>query len=175
MDASLLAGWENFYILVGSAAGGLTGLTFILIALIRDVLAESGQRPASFGAFVTPTIVHFSGVLALSAYLSMPHQGPASLSAGFAVGGLTGFVYSGVVAAKMRRPVGNYVPVLEDWVWNVMVPAVIYAGLFVMSVVVLHRPTQTLYAVGAIALLLLFVGIRNAWDLAVWLTVKGPS
>ena len=32
MEASLLAGWENFYVITGSAAGGLTGLTFVVIA-----------------------------------------------------------------------------------------------------------------------------------------------
>jgi len=34
MDASLLTGWENFYVIVGSSAGGLTGITFVVIALI---------------------------------------------------------------------------------------------------------------------------------------------
>ena len=36
MDQSLLTGWENFYVIVGSSAGGLTGLTFVVIALVRD-------------------------------------------------------------------------------------------------------------------------------------------
>ena len=30
MDGSLLAGWEKFYVIVGSCAGGLTGLTFVV-------------------------------------------------------------------------------------------------------------------------------------------------
>ena len=61
MDASLLAGWENFYVIIGSCAGGLTGITFVVIALIRDV---QRVRPTGLRAFLTPTIVHFSGVLA---------------------------------------------------------------------------------------------------------------
>src|SRR2546430_2237124 len=101
MEGTLLAGWENFYVIVGSCAGGLTGLTFVVIALIRDV-----QRPTGTGlrAFLTPTIVHFGGVLALAAYLSMPHQGVMSLSVGFAVAGLVGLIYGGAIAAHMRRP-----------------------------------------------------------------------
>jgi hypothetical protein len=71
MDASLLAGWENFYVITGSSAGGLTGITFVVIALIRDV-QHIGPTPAGLRAFVTPMIVHFGGVLALAAYLSMP-------------------------------------------------------------------------------------------------------
>jgi hypothetical protein len=45
MDASLLAGWENFYVITGSSAGGLTGITFVIIALIRDV-QHLGPTPA---------------------------------------------------------------------------------------------------------------------------------
>jgi hypothetical protein len=63
METSLLAGWENFYVLVGTTAGGLTGLTFVVIALVKD-RNTSGIRPAGISVFVTPTIVHFAGVLA---------------------------------------------------------------------------------------------------------------
>jgi hypothetical protein len=87
MDASLLAGWENFYVITGSCAGGLTGITFVVIALIRDVQRE-GLTPTGLRAFITPTIVHFGGVLALAAYLSMPLQGVMSLSVGFGSPGL---------------------------------------------------------------------------------------
>src|ERR1035438_832831 len=55
--------------------------------------AGGGVRPTGLGVFVTPTIVHFGGVLALAAYLSMPHQGVWSLSAGFGAIGLAGLVY----------------------------------------------------------------------------------
>jgi hypothetical protein len=55
MDASMVAGWENFYVIIGSAAAGLTGITFVVIALIRDL---QRVRPTGLRAFVTPTIVH---------------------------------------------------------------------------------------------------------------------
>ena len=79
MDGAPLAGWDNFYVIVGSTAGGLTGLTFVVIALIRD--SAQGVRPTGLGAFVTPTIVHFCGVLALAAFMSMPHQGASAAAA----------------------------------------------------------------------------------------------
>lgn len=171
MDASLLAGWENFYVITGSSAGGLTGITFVIIALIRDV-QHLGPTPAGLRAFVTPTIVHFGGVLALAAYLSMPHQGVMSLSVGFGVAGLGGLIYGGVIAANLRRPGGAYIPVHEDWIWNVALPTLVYGGLLVMAFLVWRKPVQTLYGVAAACLLLLFIGIRNAWDIAVWMTVK---
>jgi hypothetical protein len=171
MDTSLLAGWENFYVIIGSSAGGLTGITFVVIALIRDV---QRVRPSGLRAFVTPTIVHFGGVLALAAYLSMPHQGVMSLSVGFGGAGLAGLIYGGVIAANMRRQDRHYVPVHEDWIWNVAMPTLVYGALLVMAFLVWRKPLQTLYGVAAASLALLFIGIRNAWDIAVWMTVTQP-
>jgi hypothetical protein len=169
MDTSLLAGWENYYVIVGSSAGALTGLTFVVIALVRDA-----QRVAPFGlsVFVTPTIVHFSGVLALAAYLSMPHLHVATLSAGFAAGGLAGLAYSAFITAHMPRRGSEYTPVREDWIFNVILPALAYGCLLVMAVLVWRWVSQSLYVVAALSLLMLFVGIHNAWDIAVWMTVN---
>jgi hypothetical protein len=173
MSSSVLSGWENFYVIVGSSAGGLTGLTFVIIALVRD--AARGVRPAGLGAFVTPTIVHFGGVLALAAFLSMPHQRPLSLSAGFAVGGVAGVIYGGFIAANMRHQGVVYVPVLADWLWNVILPTLVYACLVLMAVLIWHWPTETMYVVATLSLAMLLIGIRNAWDIAVWMTTRGPG
>jgi hypothetical protein len=174
MDASPLAGWDNFYVIIGSSAGGLTGLTFVVIALIRD--SQRGVRPSGLGAFVTPTIVHLCGVLALAAFMSMPHQRPVTLSAGLALGGLAGVVYGGVIGINMWRiSVGatRYIPVREDWIWNVILPTVVYAALIVMAVLMWDRLTEAaLYGVAVLALGLLFISIRNAWDIAVWMSMS---
>jgi hypothetical protein len=172
MDASIVSGWENFYVIVGSAAGGLTGLTFVVIALIRETMR--GVRPTGLGAFVTPTIVHFGGVLALAAFMCMPHQGLLSLSAGFAVAGTSGVIYGGFIAANMRRQGTAYVPVLEDWLWNVILPTLVYGNLIVMAVLIWRWPGQSMYVVATLSLVMLFIGIRNAWDIAVWMTTHGP-
>jgi hypothetical protein len=168
MDASPLAGWDNFYVIVGSAAGGLTGLTFVVIALIRDM---RNVRPTGLRAFVTPTIVHFGGVLALAAFLSMPHQQLMTLSAGFVTGGLAGLGYGVFTAVNMARQGSAYVPVREDWMWNVILPTLVYGALFCMGILIWYRPAQTLFGVAAVAISLLFIGIRNAWDIAVWMTM----
>lgn len=168
MEASPLAGWENFYVIIGSAAGGLTGLTFVVIALIRDATSASTE---GMRAFVTPTIVHFGGVLALACFVSMPHPGAGTLSAGFAIGGLAGVVYGGFIAWSLRHHGTPYVVVREDWIFNVFVPTALYAWLCLMAVLVWTRPAAAAYGVGAFSLILLFVGIRNAWDIAVWMTI----
>jgi hypothetical protein len=173
-DASPLAGWDNFYVIVGSSAGGLTGLTFVVIALIRET--AQGVRPSGLGAFVTPTIVHFCGVLALAAFMSMPHQGRLTLSVGLGIWGLAGLVYGvliGINMARISTGETRYVPVREDWMWNVIVPTLVYAAVGVMAVLIFDRITAAaLYGVAILALALLLIGIRNAWDLAVWMSVN---
>jgi hypothetical protein len=175
METEPLAGWDNFYVIVGSSAGGLTGLTFVVIALIRDARRV---RLLGLRTFVTPTIVHFGGVLALAAYLSMPHQHLLSLSAGLIVGGTAGVGYGALTGRNMyRQRTTDYVPVLEDWVWNVVLPSLAYAALVVLGFLVWHHTESTLFGVAALALALLFIGVRNAWDIAVWMTAhhSGPE
>ena len=60
--------WETFYVIVGSSAGALTGLMFVVMALVVD-FRSSEQQIEAFG---TPTVVHFCGVLLLSAVMSAP-------------------------------------------------------------------------------------------------------
>lgn len=167
MQAPQLAGWENYYVILGSCAGGLIGLTFVVIALIRDA-----QRVTSDGlsAFVTPTTVHFGGVLALAAFLSMPRHTTLSLSLGIGIGGVAGLLYTGMIGAKMRNVSSGYVPVREDWTFNVILPSFIYGGLFVLAFLMWRWQNASLYAVALLSLGLLFIGIRNAWDIAVWMT-----
>ena len=72
-----LAGWENFYVIVGSSAGALIGLQFVVITLIADKPIARGQSQAG-DAFATPTIVHFGAVLLLAAVVSAPWHGVAT-------------------------------------------------------------------------------------------------
>jgi hypothetical protein len=76
-----------------------------------------------------------------------------------------------------RQRTTDYVPVLEDWVWNVVLPSLAYAALVVLGFLVWHHTELTLFGVAALALALLFIGVRNAWDIAVWMTAhhSGPE
>jgi hypothetical protein len=169
---SLLAGWENFYVITGSSAGGLTGLTFVVIALAAD---SSRVRVQGLRAFVTPIIVHFGVVLALAAFLSMPHQSILALSAGFAAIAAAGLIWSVVIVRNMPKQDSEYSPVAEDWIWNVILPGLVYVLILAMSYLVWHHVAGALYGMAAASLALLFIGIHNAWDIAVWMTLTRPK
>jgi hypothetical protein len=172
MPSIPLADWSNFYVIVGSAAGSLTGLTFVVIALSSGV---NRANMTGIHAFLTPTIVHFCNVLGLAAFLSVPHQSVITLSAGFAAPGVAGLIYVGAIARRMRRLSAQYVPAREDWLWNVIVPAAVYGTFLAMAILVWQDLEHSLYGVAATSLALLLIGIRNSWDVAVWNSAKKQS
>ena len=169
MESSLLAGWDNFYVITGGAAGGLTGLTFVVITLAADA---HRVKPVAVKAFVSPTIVHFGTVLALAAYLTMPRHTVVSLSFGLGVVGLAGLVYIATIAAAIDRIKGAYTAVLEDWIWNVILPALCFCMLLTTAFLFSGWPKQCPYGVAAAIMLLMIVGIHNAWDIAVWNSIN---
>jgi hypothetical protein len=168
MTTSLVAEWDNFYVIMGSSAGGLTGLTFVVIALASDSSRVNSQ---ALRAYVTPIVVHFGVVLGLAAYLSMPHQDVLTLSLGIGVTGAGGLVYVAVISVSMENISKGYAPVLEDWIWNAVLPGIAYGVLFAAALLIWRRPEPCMYGLAAVSLLLLFIGIHNAWDIAVWNTV----
>jgi hypothetical protein len=121
-----LAGWENFYVIVGSSAGALIGLQFVVITLLADMPIRGGQEAGE--AFATPTIVHFGTALLLSAILNAPWHGVASAAVLWGLLGLSGLVYEIIVARRMQRQI-VYTPELEDCLFHVLLPFAAYATL----------------------------------------------
>jgi hypothetical protein len=165
-----LAEWDSFYVIVGSAAGALIGLQFVVITLIsgRPRTAEAGT------AFSTPTIVHFSVVLLLSALLRAPWDAVATVAVAWGLIGLAGIAYILLTAWRMRVQ-SSYKPDFEDWLFHVLLPLAAYAVLAVSALVSPAHAKEVLFAVGGVTLLLLFSGIHNAWDAASYLVVRKPD
>ena len=161
-----LSEWGNFYVITGSAGGALTGLQFVVIALRTETVAEAGERAVR--AFATPTVVHFCGVLLIAAIMSIPRHTVTTLALCLGGTGIAGLAFSGRVVVQARRQ-SHYVPVLSDWIWHVALPLVAYASLTVAAVELSHRPAAALDVVAGGSLLLLFIGLHNAWDAALWM------
>jgi hypothetical protein len=162
-----LAHWANFYVITGSAAAALTGLQFVVIVLGADMNSGSPEANRAFG---TPTIVHFCTVLLISGILSAPWPALGGVALILGLCGAAGLVYAGVIIRTVRRQTA-YRPVLEDWVWHFTLPPLGYITLLAAALFLQADPADTLFLVGGVALLLLFVGIHNAWDSVTFLAL----
>jgi hypothetical protein len=164
--------WENFYIIVGSSAGALTGLQFVVMALVAD--SPTRKDSNTIDTFGTPTVVHFCAVLLVSALLSAPW--PLLSQAAIAIGvcGVAGVIYSLIVVRRARRVTG-YKPEMEDWIFHCVLPLAAYATLLASGITLTISHTLALFGVAVFTLILLFVGIHNAWDTVTYITVTLPS
>src|SRR5215831_2593343 len=158
---SELAEWNSFYVITGSAAGALIGLQFVVMGLIANRPRISA--PEAGAAFATPSVVHFGVVLLLSAVASAPWHAISVVTMFWGLVGLGGIVYAVVVTRRLRRQT-FYQPVFEDWLFHVLLPFAAYAMLAGSAYVADVHARPSLFVVGAATLLLLFVGIHNAWD-----------
>jgi hypothetical protein len=57
-----------------------------------------------------------------------------------------------------------YKPVFEDWLFHFWLPMAAYATLAISGYAAPTKASEALFGVAAGALLLLFIGIHNAWD-----------
>jgi hypothetical protein len=163
--------WSNFYVIVGSSAGALTGLMFVVITLSASMPQSStGHGIAAYG---TPNVVHFCAALAIAAALSAPWQALWVVSMVLGIAGLGGVAYVLVVMRRLRQRGGGYRPVLEDWLAHVLLPLIGYGALVAAALLLPAEPVPSLFIVGAVLLLLLFIGIHNAWDTVTYIVVGG--
>ncbi len=169
---SPLVAWESFYVIVGSSGAALTGLQFVVIALIAEVWDRPSIR--QIDAFGTPTIVHFCAVLLVSAILSAPWHGLSQVSLVLGICGLVGVVYEVIVVRRARRQTG-YRPVFEDWLWHAVLPLIAYALLLGSAIALRSYSHRVLFVIAATALLLLFIGIHNAWDTVTYIAASGTG
>jgi hypothetical protein len=156
-----LAAWNSFYEIVGTSAGALIGLQFVVMTLI----AQTPSRTAADGAaaYATPTIVHFSVVLLLAALVVAPWHSFVPVALLCRVVGILGLAYTLIVARRMWRT-GGYQPEIEDWLFHLIVPLAAYAALTTSAWVAMAHLHEATFGIAAGALLLIFTGIHNTWD-----------
>ena len=167
-EVSGFGAWESFYVIVGSSAAALTGLQFVVMALVAE--SNRAGRKETIAAFGSPTIVHFCSALLVSAICTTPWPSLASAGRATGLAGLGGLVYVAIVYRRARRQ-SDYQPVFEDWLWHTMLPAIAYVALLVSGAVLTGAFGSATFFVGAAALLLVFVGIHSAWDTVVYVAI----
>ena len=166
-----LATWQNFYIIVGTAAATLTGLMFVVITL----MAQLRVHPPSWShmrVFNTSNVVHFGAALLIAALLSAPW--PALWTAALLLGlaGLGGVSFVLIVLWEVRHRLVGYQLVRSDWLWYTLLPLISYTALVVAAILLPIYPERVLFSIVAVTMLLLFMGIHNAWDVVTYLAIE---
>jgi hypothetical protein len=171
MDSSWfhqLAQWREFFLLCGTAGGILTGILFVVISLGPSFIAA--DKATSVRACISPNVVHFTAVLVVSNVL-MAHTIPRVLTGWLMViGAASALLYLWSVRGRQPWHV-NGIPA-PDMVWYIALPYAAYALALLSGTGILRGDPRGVPLAAAVMILLLVIGIRNAWDLAVWLPVQ---
>ncbi len=159
--------WETFYVIVGSGAAALTGLMFVVIALVADFRGSQDQ----IDSFGTPNVVHFGAVLMFSVIMTAPWPVIVAVRLALGMCGAVGVVYVLIVVKRARQQT-DYKPVFEDWLFHTVLPLAGYLSILVAGSALPYATTLLLFVVGGATVLLLFVGIHNAWDTVTYIVVS---
>ncbi len=170
-ELPFLSNWQNFYMIIGTAAATLTGLMFVVTTLIAGIETHVSTLNAGISAFNTPTVVHFCAVLLIAGILSAPWQAFSSASLLLGLLGLGMVLYLIIVMWRMRH-IPHYPTPLNDWLWYMAFPLIAYIVLIVAAIALPANPALGLYIISAAMVVLLFLGIHNAWDLVTYLAVE---
>ena len=168
--SSPLSGWESFYVIVGSSGAALTGLQFVVITLIADLPRRNSSTAVN--AYGTPTVVHFGLALLIAAVISAPWTTLWPVGALLGIVGACGVGYVGIVFRRATKATAEYTPVFEDWLWHTILPFIAYAGVGVAGALLTVHPVGSLFTIGAMTLLMLYIGIHNAWDTVTFLATE---
>ena len=160
--------WHDFFLLIGTAGVTLTGLLFVVVSLGPGVIARN--RASGVRAFVSPNAVYFTTALVVAAVLLVPALSPMEIGALLCVGALAALAYLGYTKAHAQWRQSK-LDVL-DWIWFVGLPFVAYLLLFFAGAGFLFAVDFSMHAVGLALILLLVIGIRNAWDLVIFISHK---
>lgn len=164
--------WSNFYIITGSSAAALTGLMFVVVSLSTGsrLMRQANEANTGFSAFSTPTVVHFCAAFFISGVLSAPWTSrlPADVLIGLT--GLAGIAYV-LRAIYSAVRLTSYKLLFEDWVWFAILPLAAYGAILAAAMLLLSSATAALFVLAGATMLLIFIGIRNAWDIVTYLVV----
>lgn len=165
----ILTEWSNFYAMTATAAAGLTGLMFVVITLVTG--ADRRRSRVGTSTFSTPTVVHFCAAFLVSAVLVAPWHSLAGPAALVGLAGLCGLAYALHVLRRTKR-LTEYTPDFEDWAWYSLLPIVAYATILGGAVALRPVPLEAPFAFATGVVLLIFIGIHNAWDIVTYLAVS---
>lgn len=164
-----LRDWQTFYFLVGGAAAGLVGLTFVAITVGSGTITK--QNIAGLRTFVNPSLIHFIYVLVTSAVVVMP--GITRMQLGILLM-LAGLVSAGRAVSTVPfiwQQYRRHVVDMHDWAWYFLAPMASYLLYAGTGAALLRGSGRALTVLAWATIMLLVAGIRNTWDMVLWFMI----
>ncbi len=171
--ADQLRNWHDFYTLVGTASATLIGLMFVAVSVGTSYF--TAEREIPLRSLLTPTVVHFSVVLVSCLASMAPSPTGVSLGALLGMGGAFGIGHSCRVSLRMHRRGLAQRMDLADRFCYVLAPFAVYLALIATAILLTRHPVLASDMLAATLVALLLLGIRNAWDMTVWIVLHTPD
>jgi hypothetical protein len=165
----MFRGWDAFYTLLGTTAGALISLLFVVMTL-----SGGRERPdASRGikVFLTPVVFHFAVVIAVSATALAPGLPPVLVELALAACAVTGFGNMLLVGLQFGGKDFQSAHWTDFWCYAAA-PALTYLALGGCACALRIRPDMAVEALGLVLVIHMLMSIRNAWDLVTWLAPR---
>ena len=165
-----LGHWHEFYALLGTASATMVGLLFVAATVGSGVF--TADRRAPLRVFLSASVVHFSGILAVSLIVLAPLQSEVLFGILVVACGLFGLGYYVVTLRDMVSD-GLYRSLdPDDRIWYAFVPAISYLFEAAAGVGLARQSDWGVATLAASMGILLTVGLRNAWDITVWVITR---
>ena len=163
--------WQNFYILAGTASATLIGLLFVAISAGGYIPAQQAREYTR--TFVNPVLLAYMQVLFISCLSLMPLRGTLLFSIVLIVLGVFNLLLTGKVMWRIRVVHRDDTEIDRDhWLWYTLLPGTVSILLIVSAVGFFLEMPFTLLVIAIIVLVSLAIGLRNTWNLMLWLTMR---
>ena len=107
--------------------------------------------------------------------LSLPSASSRNLAAAFGGGALIGITYCGRVLALISRRFAAGLT-WEDRAFYALIPLFGYLVLLASAILEIdERPAEANALAGVAIIVLIAAGLRNAWDMTVWMTTHAAT
>ena len=162
--------WQNFYLLVGTAAATLVGLMFVAVTFGASVVKPETADTAR--SFLDPTFAHFVHVLFTACLMVIPSMGPKLLGALLLLVSALRTLRLRTIYRHMRaahRRAGDIEA--SDWATGIAIPLICYLLLAVTGVGFVMGYAVAFELLAAVTIVTLMNGVLGAWELMVWIAI----
>ena len=163
--------WQNFYLLVGTASATLIGLLFVTISIGSYIPVQ--QAKEYIRTFVTPILLVYAQVVFVSCLALMPLRNVLLLSCVLIVLGVLDLFFTGTIMWRIRVVHRGDADIEHGyWLWYLLLPGIVSLLFIVSALGLFFDEPLTVPGIAVVVLLSLALGLRNTWNLLLWLVMR---